>query len=308
MLRDLLRSHPRLTFPGESHFIPAVYRTYGDPRNESEARALAARILATSWVKTWGLTLDPSAFGGDRSYARMVSRVFEAWAEKDGKPRWGDKTPRYVLEIPLLVKLFPKAKILHIIRDGRDVAVSWLRAGFGPRNLFTAAHAWCSMVEAGRRASAGLDRERYLEVRYEALVAETAGTMREVCAFLEESFTEAVLRPSPFTLWHYDAPIIGKAPLRQSRPTEIVGGNAAKWKQTMTRSDRVLFESMAGDLLQALGYETEGRTRKITKAEKLMWRMHHRLRWMLRRLNQKIITAKFSKRLAGAEPWSASDY
>src|SRR5262249_20192115 len=138
LLRDLLRSHPRLSFPGESHFIPALYRGYGDPNNEREACALASRILESAWVKAWGLALEPSAFAGERSYAKIVSRIFEAWAEKERKPRWGDKTPRYVVEIPLLMKLFPDAKILHIIRDGRDVALSWISAGFGPRNVFTA--------------------------------------------------------------------------------------------------------------------------------------------------------------------------
>jgi hypothetical protein len=111
--------------------------------------------------------------------------------------------------------------------------------------------------------------------------------MREVCAFIDEPFTEAVLRPSPFELWHYSAPIIGKPLSRRPRPNEIVAGNAGKWKQAMTPAQRGLFESIAGDLLKELGYETEGRARKITTPERWLWRAHHRLRWILRRLNRK---------------------
>ena len=293
LLRDLLRSHPRLTFPEESHFIPALYRAYGDPKNEREARALAARILAAGWVKAWGLTLDPSAFAGDRSFARMVSRIYEAWAERQQKPRWGDKTPRYVLEIPLLLKLFPGAKILHIVRDGRDVALSWLRYGIGPRNLYTAARMWSDMVRAGRRAGAALGAERYLEVRYEALLADPAAVMRRVCAFIDEPFTEAVLRPNtsagegaadPGKLRYF---FIGKPRGRRPRQQEIVAAYAGKWKQAMTPAQRILFESAAGDLLRELGYETEGRVRRITSAERRMWKAHHRLSWILFRLNRK---------------------
>jgi hypothetical protein len=293
LLRNLLRAHPRLTFPEESHFIPAFYRAYGDPENEREARALAARILAASRVKAWGLTLDPSAFAGDRSFARVAARIYEAWAEKQQKPRWGDKTPGYVLEIPLLLKLFPGAKILHIVRDGRDVALSWLRYGIGPRNLYTAARMWSDMVRAGRRAGAVLAPERCLEVRYETLLAEPAAVMREVCAFLGEPFTDAVLRPNtsagegaadPGKLNYF---FIGKPRGPRPRQTEIVAAYAGKWKQTMTPAARMLFESAAGDLLRELGYETEGRVRSVTSAERRMWALHHRLSWILSRLNRR---------------------
>src|ERR1041384_5885979 len=95
LLRDLLRSHPRLTFPEESHFIPALYRAYGDPKNEREARALArrgppARGLGGGAVRGWRWPLAPWVSAGDRSFARMVSRVYEGWAERQRKPRWGD--------------------------------------------------------------------------------------------------------------------------------------------------------------------------------------------------------------------------
>jgi len=55
----------------------------------------------------------------------------------------------------------------------------------------------------------------------------------------------------------------------------------------MTPAQRILFESAAGDLLQELGYETEGRVRRITAAERRMWKLHHRVSWILFRLNRK---------------------
>jgi len=180
LLRNLLRSHPHLAFPTESHFIPAYYRGYGDPRSAREARRLAESILRLYWVRIWKLSLRPGDFADCRSFREVVCRLFETFARQQGKRRWGDKTPHYVAQIPVLLELFPAAKILQIIRDGRDVALSWLKTRMEPRNLYTAARMWRELVRAGREAGARLPRETYLEVRYERLLAEPEQTMREV--------------------------------------------------------------------------------------------------------------------------------
>ena len=286
LLRDLLRSHPHLAFPGESHFIPDFYKGYGDPKNEREARRLAGRILRVNWVRPWGVQLDPSAFAEDRSYRQVVSRIYAEWASKQNKIRWGDKTPHYVTKIPTLLEIFPSAKIIHIYRDGRDVALSWLRVRFGPRNLFAAARDWKAMVSAGHQAGATLPHETYLEVRYESLLSHSEETMKHVCEFIGEPFSEAVLRPTAMRLGNRHTRLIG-AQRRYSPRTEIITTNAAKWKKNMSGSERILFESVAGDLLQALGYETEGVTRRITMPERVMWEAHNLVLWLLIRVNTK---------------------
>jgi len=286
LLRDLLRSHPHLAFPGESHFIPDFYKGYGNPKNEREARRLAARILRVNWVRPWGVQLDPSAFAEDRSYRQVVSRIYEEWARTQKKTRWGDKTPHYVTKISILLEIFPSAKIIHIYRDGRDVALSWLRVRFGPRNLFAAARDWQAMVGAGRQAGATLPHETYLEVRYESLLSHPERTMKHVCKFIGEQFTEAVLRPTAIRLGSRHPRLIG-ARRHWSPRTEIITNNTAKWKKNMSLSKRILFESVAGDLLETLGYETEGLARPIAKPERLMWEADNFLRWMLVRLNTK---------------------
>jgi len=267
LLRDLLRAHPRLTFPIESHFIPAFGKAYGDPRSAREAIRLARRILNFGWVRPWGLPLAPEDFTDCRSYRQVVCRLFEAWARQENKPRWGDKTPRYVLWIPELVALFPGAKIIHIYRDGRDVALSWLAARFGPVNLYMAAGGWKRRVRRGRQAGAALPKSSYLEVQYEQLLQQPRHVMERVCAFIGEPFDEAVLRPSRLA-----APFRGTPP---AFAAEIVSGNWAKWKTKMSQRDRILFESVAGDLLEELGYETEGRRRGMSALERGFWKAHH---------------------------------
>jgi hypothetical protein len=289
MLRDLLRSHPRLTFPPESYFIPPFYRAYGDPRNAGEARRLARRILQLRWVRTRGVPLDAESFADCRSFREVVCRLYEAWARQENKLRWGDKTPHYAAEIPLLAKLFPGARILHIRRDGRDVAMSWIRGRFGPCNIYTAARLWMWYVNRARRAGAALPRETYLELSYEELVQQPREVMRRVCDFIGEPFDDAVLRRSglprdplnPFAITH-------------TMGAEIVSANCAKWKTQMPARDRVLFESVAGNLLETLGYETEGRVRSVSFPERAAWRVHQQFFWAavrLRAMNSRAFSA-----------------
>lgn len=215
-----------------------------------------------------------------------MARIYEGWACKENKPRWGDKTPHYVTKIPVLLELFPSSKIIHIHRDGRDVALDWVGIRFGPHNLFTAARDWKATVSAGRQAGARLRSETYLEVRYESLVSAPGKTMKRVCAFLDEPFTDAVLRPTPYKSQNrpHHRPIFGADRPRMFSP-QIMSTEAGKWKREMPSSDRILFESVAGDLLEELGYETEGITRRIAKPEQLVWRAHNLFLRLLSRLN-----------------------
>lgn len=284
LLRDLLRSHPRLTFPFESHFIPSFFRRYGDPRSEREAIELARRILHLEWIRSWNLPVEPAAFAGDRSFGQVLSRLYGIWALREGKPRWGDKTPHYVINIPVLREIFPSAKVIHIIRDGRDVALSWLRIGLEPRNLFTAACLWKRYVSAGCQAGKALSRDYYFEVRYESLLSRPAETMQAVCDFINEPYSEAVLKPNTLSRV-FRQPIIGKQRIRKELPLTINQTNTAKWKTAMSLSDRAMFESVAGDCLASLGYETEGIARPIGKPEEWIWKVHHKFWWTVTRLN-----------------------
>jgi hypothetical protein len=114
LLRDLIRAHPAIDVPRESHFIPPFFHGYRDPLSERTVRTLARRILALRWVRLWRLDLTPSDFQGCRTYAELVGRMYAAHAARSAKVRWGDKTPQYVLEIPALRALFPDCRILHI--------------------------------------------------------------------------------------------------------------------------------------------------------------------------------------------------
>ncbi len=249
-------------------------------------------MLSNMWVRRWRLELTPDDFGGCRSFTEMVCRLHGAWARSEGKPRWGDKTPHYLGAIPTLLELFPRAKILHVYRDGRDVALSWLRRKMEPRNTYMAACYWRDRVRAGMRVGRQLPPGSYMEVRYEELLRDTEGVMRRVCDFIGEPFCEEVLKPNRLNL--------GPLGWRRKRPEDggrskstVVTDNAGGWRTRMKRRQRILFESVAGDLLSELGYEVRGPRRRVTLPERGFWRIHHAVLYVSARL----ASPKFASRL-----------
>ncbi|MGO9012164.1 MAG: sulfotransferase family protein [Bryobacteraceae bacterium] len=297
LLRDLLRSHPNLTFPPESRFIPRLYRAFGDPSSDEQAWQLAGRILKTPRLALrWGITVHERDFAGCRSFSEVTRRLFEIWAAKEGKPRWGDKTPHYVRNIPLLLRLFPEAQVIHIVRDGRDVVLSWLRTRLEPGNLYVAARLWKEMVKQGRQDGALLPSGTYFELRYETLLAEPEATMRSVCEFLGEPYAAVVLFPNRITLE------LRRTARELSDPAfadSIVSDNAGAWRSGMSLRERTLFESVAGGLLSELGYPVEGLARPLSRGEKLLREADHQMRflarslWRLRRPSQRRAVLSF---------------
>jgi hypothetical protein len=270
LLRNLIRAHPDISIPGESHFIPHFYRAYGDPKDANSAQQLARRILAFSRVKLWRLSLDESQFADCRTYAAVIDRLFRLFAQSEGKTRWGDKTPHYASHIPALVELFPDAQFVHIVRDGRAVSASWVRSSFGPGNSYAAADQWKRRVEDARRAGATLPETQYLEVRYEAVLQSTEATMRGVFAFLGET------PPDDIGILNPPATQLEDPRWSGASHTEIVSSNVEKWKRTMPRSERRIVEATAGDLLEELGYPLEEPVRPLPLWKRRMWRLQDR--------------------------------
>src|SRR5205807_5792933 len=102
----------------------------------------------------WSLPADTiRKFVARRSpanYPELVDAVFAAFAQSQGKPRWGDKTPNNVLHLPLLSRLFPDAQFVHIVRDGREVAASLAEQSWWRSSAGEAARWWRECVDAGR--------------------------------------------------------------------------------------------------------------------------------------------------------------
>jgi Sulfotransferase family len=259
LLRLMLDAHPDLAIPGESHFIPALWRARRQYRSHGalQVERLAEAIMRSREFRQWGVP-EHRVWTRVRQLAApdlgdVIESVYLAYADERGKVRWGDKTPRYVRSLPLLADLFPTARFVHIVRDGRDVWMSYRSVPWGPRDVWTASRKWLRDVGAGRAAASELGRERYIEISYERLVEDPRGTLTELCAFATLPFDERMLD------FHRDAGRRLEAPPGETSfhasVTKALTPGLRDWRTEMPPDEILNFEAVAGPLLAELGYE-----------------------------------------------------
>lgn len=257
LLRLVLDRHPRLSIPPESHFLlPLLERFPIDrPLDTAEARLAADLIAGHRRFADWPVDAAKlrAAFSAlaPCPLAALVDRVFRLAIAPTGKPRWGDKTPAYTPYWRHLAALFPEARLLHLVRDGRDVAASLERLGWHGRGVYGRARYWRSRAAAAARSLARLGPGRCLVVRYEDLVLETESTVERICGFLGEEPVPEMLcfdGGDRARLSDLDGPVhpeVGRRP----RPTDV-----ERWRREGSWWGLLQFEAVAGRALSRAGY------------------------------------------------------
>jgi hypothetical protein len=216
-----------------------------------------------------------------RTYTDAIRRLYGLWAAQRDRPRFADKTPDHVLRIGALTALFPDARVVHVVRDGRDVAASFLELGWVDSIEKAALH-WRHRVLTGRQAGALLPTSRYLEVRYEDLVERPEPTLRGLAAALDLDFEPAMLRheKAAAALLRTEAfPHHNRYVTRPLRP------GLRDWRRDLPVPAVERFEALAGDALSELGYELRSRTHRPGLGARLGTRSDW-LAWQARRLRR----------------------
>ena len=207
------------------------------------------------------------------NYPDAVRRVFAHYASQRGKSRYGDKMPAYVLRIPALAAMFPEGRFVHIIRDGRDVALSAMAIAGQRHDPVALGIDWRRRVEAGRAAGQRLGARRYHELRYEHLVADPAEPVAELCRFLDLDYEPDMLQ---FFERRDNVPAKVRANPRHARLAEPLSSGARSWRTDMQPADLERFEAVAGELLAELGYERGAPRPSVRARAAAAW---GRVRW-----------------------------
>jgi len=267
LLQRMLDHHPQLAVANDTHFIPRALLKAA-PQHLARAiegneipldDALIEGLLGYHRFPRLGVDVDEArALARESStYSGWIERIYSSFAVNHGKVFGGEKTPDYVRHLPLLQGLFPRARFLHIIRDGRDVALStleWAGPKKGPGRwdlwetepLAASALWWRWQVQKGRADSQRLAPGNYAEVCYEDLVRDPEGQLRWISAFLALPYSDWMVR------------------FHSGRTTSIPGKSAKSnwlpatpglrdWKDQMSPDDQALFQCIAGQTLVALG-------------------------------------------------------
>jgi len=259
LLQLMLHAHARIAIPPETRFVITTYEarnTFGDLRDEGSRRALARSIVADRSTLFYDLGLDADEIAdqiadGPPTLGSAIGTVFRGYAARFGKPRWGDKRPGYYQYIPALMRMFPDAQIVNLIRDGRDCVASLLSMPWFKADIYAAICSWTEAIDCGRQAARRLADDAYFELRYEDLVADPAARLTDLCGFLGEEYDPAMAEPHKIAAstiperktWHADT------------QRQVQASPAGTWQRRLAPWQVALCETAMAGRLRSLGYE-----------------------------------------------------
>jgi Sulfotransferase family len=270
LLRMMLDAHPDLTIPPETHFVPDLIKAAREDDATPES-ALEAMTSAREWGD-FGFS-DEEMLGRLRALPEIkpgpaVRTFYAAYTEQQGKPRWGEKTPTYVQKMKLIQRAIPEARFVHVIRDGRDVALSVLDRTVRELTAGVIAKRWRKKITKAREDSPQL--EHYIEIRYEDLILDTEPVLRSVCEFIELPWDDSLLsyhersadrlremaRALPAEGRAKELSVERRMKTHEMTTKPPSADRVARWRTQMSSEQRQEFEAVAGDLLDQLGYPT----------------------------------------------------
>lgn len=195
-----------------------------------------------------------------RTVQGLAMAVLRFTSEVKQLPRLGHEDPMLISDLPKMLRIFPAAKIVHIIRDPRDVTASVLQFPWGPNNAVVAALQWADQVRTARRIGGELGPNRYVEVRYQNFLQsprdELSKLMTFVCGTVDAERLNAFVDQ------------MGANPLRN---------NVDTWREELTMDQVRRIESACGEQMIEFGFSRATTAPPLTRSERWYWRVHHRM-------------------------------
>lgn len=252
LLQSMLNAHPDLAFPPETHFFRRYVMSgeldaWGTPeRRELEARLAADEDFARAGVSTEPLLAADSPV---EAFLQLLALV----AQASGKRRVGDKDPRSIDCLPALAGALPGARVVHVVRDPRDVLVSRMKAAWSAhRPWWIHPLIQAEQLRRGRIEGPRCFGEGYLEVRYESLLAAPEFELRRICRHLDLEFT-----PEMLDFGSSARRLVDERELSWKKETlgPLLTANSGKWRKQLSPFQVAWTEAVCAEAFDELGYE-----------------------------------------------------
>jgi hypothetical protein len=262
LVHRIVDAHPQIAITPEMHWITRQFKI----RNGLVSSELVSELTGHKRFAQFEIPRQQFegllGSGETVPYPTFLNRVFGLYGKINNKPLVGNKTPAYVRNIPTFHALWPEAKFVHIIRDGRDVCMSILNwkkaertvgryASWEEDPVSTTALWWERKVRKAREDGAALGPGLYHEMHYEDLVDDPQRECNRLCEFLGVPYDDAMIRFAEGKT-RTDLPNARKTPKKAWLP---ITSGMRNWRTEMPVKDVERFEAAAGDLLEELGYE-----------------------------------------------------
>ena len=239
LLGSMLDRHPLLAVPPETRLPYKLFARMGSGKS-AQKRFVGKMLENPRWND---FHLDADYF---RNEIMTMSRFsipnglrffYVSYAYRFRKPRWGEKTPLYCLTMDNIARVLPEARFIHLIRDGRDVAVSMRDTTLAnTKDIAKFAEAWRDRIRKTRKLAESLP-DRYLEIRFEDLVSSPEEVLKRICEFVKLPYDEKM------PAFRFDA--------TDSSGVPLVG----VWKSALSEREQKIVHEITGEILKELHYE-----------------------------------------------------
>jgi hypothetical protein len=257
LYHTLLSAGGFAVYHAESNAFNLIGLRFGNLARRENRRVLLDHWLRSNLFYRSGLRreeIEPKVLEECRNAGDFLRILMEAIAHKQGVERWAECTPLHLLYLPLIKKLLPDALIVHIIRDGRDVAVSLDRIGWikpfswdRKRKLLAPAIFWKWIVSKGRKYGRAMGGD-YLEVHYEDVVEKPRETLARIGTFIDHDLDyDRIQRNAQGSMVDPNSSFRGDGQEKESNPV-------GRWKTVLSTEQIAQVESLIGNELRETGH------------------------------------------------------
>lgn len=256
LLANFMSAHPDICVRGEFPMLARLAREFGATVSREEADDLVKKLLASDVYGNFANRaprLDDLAHGRDRI---EVAEIYMAMLTSRDIMWCGNKTPQNTENMDALLSLFPETRFVFIVRDIRDVCLSWRRK-WG-KDIYLCAAKWNARMAKGLRMIEALPKDRVLQLRFEDLVTDPASVGRKVSEFLGLPYDEIFL--------NYHLQVRAAPDGKKNFGEPIKASSQGNWRGKLTPAETRRIEEVAYPMMIRLGYSPEfaGQARPLT--------------------------------------------
>ena len=259
LLRSILSGNSDISIPPESYRIPFAIKKFHIFNNRDWEDIVSQVLKEFKDCKefyTWEIDITDAQkrleniADSKRTLSNIFDELFCTYTEKHspGSKIWGDKTPMNTLYLDWIGTVFPRSKFIHIIRDGRDVASSYLKMERYD-TILEAANRWINSIESAQSFGSKI-KENYIEIRYEALVTKPEEVIKDTCDFLDIDYDSKMLDHTKQVKKLGDTDKEHHSNLSKPISSDSVG----KWRNNLSESNQESITKLLHKHLQRLGY------------------------------------------------------
>jgi hypothetical protein len=260
LLRLILNQLPEIAAPHPPHILQRLMplvEEYGDLSVDKQFSQLVedvCRLVELNPVPWAGVKLDRKDVARrcrERSVVAVHGAVYDICAEAKGAKTWCCKSLANINYVPQIEAYFGKPRYIYLYRDGRDVAVSFHKAVVGEKHFYHIAREWAATQERALALRRKIEPSRFMSVSYEDLISCPELTAVDICGFLGASYCEAML---DFYSTEEAKRAATSSELWVNVTNPVLKNNSRKFLREASENDIRIFESVAGHVLDELGY------------------------------------------------------